>query len=120
MLSVEVVATELFFQLLIVALATFGLWCLLRLLAESALGSPYVLTAVWIRDRQGERVLSQLLEQARAMLSYRRRSGVVVLYDAALSENGEIPEAVTCAARAVGARCMLVPSNEDEQKSISD
>ena len=103
---------ELFFEILIAALAVFGLWCAMRLMAELAFCSNEVTLAVCVLDSETKDSLGALLEQARAVLSYRRRVPIAVLYAASLLENGDIPEDVKQTARAFGARCYVVDSNE--------
>jgi hypothetical protein len=106
---VEVREMELFFELLLAALAVFGLWCLLRLVTESLCSSQSVCMAVEVLDSAARDSLGALLREARANLSYRRGSTVVVFYDRALLEDGgALPENVACICRRYGARCYIV------------
>lgn len=107
---------ELFFELLLAALAVFGLWCLLRLVTESLCSSQSVCMAVEVLDGTARDTLGALLWEARANLSCRRGSTVVVLYDRALLEDGELPKNVACACRRYGARCYIVDSVMTDDK----
>lgn len=114
----EVIDTELFFDILLAALAVFGLWCVMRLATEAALGEQQICLCVKVTNRQDEQRLDALLEQARLMLSYRRRSGLMVLYERSLTEQGSIPEWVLALARRYGARCAVVDTCEGEDEKI--
>ena len=99
---------ELFFELLLAALAVFGLWCALRLLAETWFSSRFVMMAVEVSDEDAKASLWQLLEETRANLSCRRGSHIVVLYDRSLLQDGALPSAVRGACRRFGARCYII------------
>lgn len=99
---------ELFFDLLLAALAVFGLWCALRLVTEALCSSRNVTVAVEVLDSQAGEALGQLLLEARANLSCRRGRPIVVLYGRHLLENGRLPPAAQCACRRYGARCYIV------------
>jgi hypothetical protein len=68
----------LFFELLIAALAVFGLWCLLHLIVESLLTSRHITVAVDLREPSGE-CADELLTQGARMLSCRRGQTVLLI-----------------------------------------
>ena len=111
----EVVDTELFFDILMAALAVFGLWCLIRLSVEWLACSNAVGLTVRVLDKETENQLDDLLRQARAMLGWRWRAGIDVLYSRSLCEDGHIPPCVLATARRHGARCW--PVDTDMNKS---
>ena len=98
----------LFFEILLCAFAVFGLWCAMRLLCEACLGSKSIRMAIVIDSPERAAELPQLIDEARAYLSCRRGDGLVVLCDAALGENGEIPPLLTACCQGYGVPCRLV------------
>lgn len=75
---------ELFFELLIAALAVFGLWCLIHLLAETFLVSRRItlavdLTAAVDLTETVDACPEVLLSQAARMLSCRRGQTVLLI-----------------------------------------
>lgn len=115
MLSVEVVDTELFFDILMAALAAFGLWCLIRLSVEWIAYSGAVGVMVRVLDKETESQLDDLLWQARGQLGWRRRAGIDVLYSRSLCQDGHIPPCVLATARRFGARCWLVDADANKK-----
>ncbi len=99
---------ELFFEILLAVFAVFGLWCAMRLITQAILCSSCITMAVTVSDREAEQELQTLLEQARAMLSYRRRMRIVVLYRSALLEQGVIPPEQMAVIQRFGAVCHIV------------
>jgi len=71
---------ELFFEVFLAAMAVFGLWCTVRLLAQSLLSSRCIGTVIEIADRESAARLPLLLEEVRHAPFARRRAPVVVLY----------------------------------------
>ena len=69
---------ELFFELLIAALAVFGLWCLIHLLAETFLVSRRITLAVDLTETV-DACPEVLLSQAARMLSCRRGQTVLLI-----------------------------------------
>ena len=106
---------ELFFELLLAALAVFGFWCAMRLLSEALFSSHCVSMAVEVLDESTKTSLWQLLEETRANLSCRRGSHIIVLYDRSLLEDGALPPAVRAACRRYGARCYVIDGTVKEK-----
>ena len=75
---------ELFFEVFVAAMAVFGLWCALQLLAQSLLGSRAVGTVIEVFDKETAARLPSLLEQVRHTPFGQRRAPIVVLYGAEL------------------------------------
>ena len=98
----------LFFELLLAALAVFGLWCALRLAIEAWCSSPCITMAIRISDEQTAACLGALLKEAKTGLSCRRGSSIAVLYDRSLLDGEGIPAAVLCVCRRHGAVCYVV------------
>jgi len=71
---------ELFFEIFLAAMAVFGLWCALCLVAQSLLASRCIGTVIEIVDRETAARLPSLLEEARHAPFARRRAPIVVLY----------------------------------------
>ena len=71
---------ELFFELLLAVLAVFGLWCLIRLLAQELWASRCIGIVIELSDRETARRLPDLLEEARHAPFGRRRAPLVVVY----------------------------------------
>ncbi len=107
----------LFFELLLAALAVFGLWCALRLVTEALCSSRNVTVAVEVLDATARDALCALLREARANLSCRRGSTVAVLYDRSLLESGELPPAVRGACRRYGARCYIIDAARADKEN---
>ncbi len=75
---------ELFFEIFLAAMAVFGLWCALCLVAQSLLASRCIGTVIEIVDRETAARLPSLLEEARHAPFARRRAPLVVLYSSEL------------------------------------
>ena len=75
---------ELFFEIFIAAMAVFGLWCALQLLAQSLFGSRTVGTVIEVFDKETAARLPSLLEEVRYAPFGRRGVPLVVLYGADL------------------------------------
>ena len=104
---------ELFFEILFAACAVFGLWCAMQLALQALVGSPYLTIAVRLTDAEAAQQLWVLLEQAQAMLSYRRRMHIVVLYDRSLLENGRVSPGQEAIMRHFGAVCHVVDGKSE-------
>ena len=75
---------ELFFEILLAAFAVFGLWCAIRLLAQSLFSSRSVGTVIEVFDRETAAHLPMLLEEVRHAPFACRRAPLVVLYSSEL------------------------------------
>ena len=75
---------ELFFEIVVAALAVFGLWCALRLLAQGVLGSRCIGTVIEVSDTETAARLPALLEEVRYAPFGQRRAPLIVLYSADL------------------------------------
>ena len=85
---------ELFFEIFLAAMAVFGLWCALCLVALTALSSRCIGTVIEVYDRETAARLPALLEEVRHTPFARRGAPVVVLYSRQLClEYGEPSEA---------------------------
>ena len=71
---------ELFFEIFMAAMAVFGLWCAVSLIAQSLLSSRSIGTVIEIYDRETAGRLPLLLEEVRHAPFARRHAPVVVLY----------------------------------------
>lgn len=75
---------ELFFEIFLAAMAVFGLWCALRLMAQMLLSSRCIGTVIEVFDARTAAELPSLLEEARRAPFRQRRMPIVVLYSAEL------------------------------------
>ena len=71
---------ELFFEIFMAAMAVFGLWCAVSLIAQSLLSSRGIGTVIEVYDRDTAGRLPGLLEEVRHAPFARRRAPIVVLY----------------------------------------
>ena len=71
---------ELFFEIFLAAMAVFGLWCAVSLIAQSLLSSRSIGTVIEVYDRETAGRLPLLLEEVRHAPFARRHAPVVVLY----------------------------------------
>lgn len=69
---------ELFFEILIAALAVFGFWCLLRLISDTWLVSPQICMAIDLTEPD-EACVSALLDRTERLLSCRRGRPILVV-----------------------------------------
>lgn len=102
---------ELFFELLIAALAVFGLWCLLHLMTETLFVSRHVTVAVDLTEARDE-CPDALLSQAARMLSCRRGQAVLLVCTREWArENGA---GALCERH--GARLCIVERSKNDEK----
>ena len=107
---------ELFFEILVCALAAFGLWCALRLLTESFFLSRQIAPSVAVCTAADVNNICALLGEARATLSCRRGGHIIVLCDATLTERGQPPAALAAACRRHGAICLVTDLSETRKQ----
>jgi hypothetical protein len=106
---------ELFFEVFLAAMAVFGLWCALCLIAQPLLASRCIGTVIEVYDRQTAARLPSLLEEVRHAPFARRRAPIVVLYSEQLCfEYGEPGEDERALMSHYGARWAIV--NTEKQK----
>ena len=108
---------ELFFEIFLCAMAVFGLWCSLCLIAQSLLSSRNIGVAIEIFDETSAQHLSALLEEVGTdPLSCRRRS-VTVLYSEELCMTRARPTAADQAViKEAGARWCVVHFDEQDKR----
>ena len=97
----------LFFEIMVCAMAGFGVWCALRLVSEACFASREIRLSVTVSTARDVARLEGLLAEARVLLSARRGSRIVVLCDAALAEQGRAPAQLEAVCRRCGAVCCL-------------
>ena len=103
---------ELFFEILTAALAVFGLWCLMRLIAEATLASRCITVAVDLTQAEDE-CADALLWQAARMLSGRRGQAVLLV---CRRQWAQANDAKTLALRH-GARLLVIDEQKESQRN---
>jgi hypothetical protein len=107
----------LFFEIFLAAMAVFGLWCALCLIAQSVLSSRCIGTVIEVCDRETAARLPALLEEVRHAPFARRGTPIVVLYGEELCmEYGEPGEEERELMAHYGARWAIVNVKAEKQK----
>ncbi len=71
---------ELFFEIFLAAMAVFGLWCAMCLIAQSLLSSRNIGVVIEVFDESAAQNLPALLNEVRTSPLSRRHQPVAVLY----------------------------------------
>ena len=85
---------EALWRVAVALFAAFGLYCALRMLAESLFASDRIAVAIEIETRGDARDLDMLLHEARVLFGRRRGMRIVVLLSAELMD-GTLGEGTT-------------------------
>ena len=97
----------LFFEIMIAALAVFGLWCLLRLGAEACFCSSRISVSLVLEQEEDVDAISDLLSQARSLLSCRRKTTITVVCTRQLLQSCGRAAYLRCVCERYGARLIL-------------
>ena len=110
---------ELFYEIFDAAMAVFGLWSAIRLMAQSALGSRQIGTVIEVFDRKTAARLPSLLCEVRDAPFRKRRAPVVVLYsvDLCLEYGAPDDHEQALIAHFGGQWYVVTPKNGESDKS---